>query len=70
MGYIIALILLLVIVPLLFMLLSRRPAGAGTDNPRQAGGVTPTRPSSDQPTPGASNLNQANPEAERRMPPG
>ena len=70
MGYIIALVLLLVVVPLLFILINRRPEGAGMDNTRRSGGVAPTRPSSDQPTPGASNLNQATPEAERRMPPG
>ena len=69
MGYIIALVLIIVIVPLLFMLLSRRPSGGGSGAP-QSGGVTPSLPSSDEPTPGAGNINQGTAEAERRVPPG
>ena len=70
MGYIIALVLLVVIVPLLFVLLSRRPSGAGTDGSPKAGGVSPSGPSSDAPTPGAATVNHGTAEAERRIPPG
>lgn len=70
MGYIIGFVLLVVVVPLLFVFLSRRQRGAGPLVGRHSGGVTPTRPSSDQPTPGAGTVNQAAPGAERRLPPG
>lgn len=70
MGYIIGLVLLVVIVPLLFVFLSRRQRGAGTLAGRHSGGVTPARPSSDQPTPGAGTVNETAPGAERRVPPG
>ncbi|MGH7944537.1 MAG: hypothetical protein ACREH8_12670 [Opitutaceae bacterium] len=71
MGYIIAIILLLIVVPLLFMMLSRRPSGAGTlDRRARSGGVTHLEPSSDQPTPQPGAVNQPEPGAERRLPPG
>lgn len=52
MGYIIALVLLLVFVPLLFLLLSRRTHAGGGIASRDHG-LSPSRPSSDQPTPPA-----------------
>ena len=72
MGYIIALVLLVVVVPLLFVLLNRRPRGAGSldGGERRSGGMTAMRPSSDQPTPGAGSVNETSPGAERRVPPG
>lgn len=52
MGYILGLVLLLVFVPLLFLLLSRRSIrGGGIESGDR--GMTPSRPSSDQPTPPA-----------------
>ena len=72
MGYIIALVLLLVVVPVLFVLLSRGSRGAGTlgGGERKAGGLSASRPSSDEPTPGAGTVNETSPEATRRVPPG
>lgn len=71
MGYIVALVLLVAIVPLLFVLLSRRTSGAGTATAKRGGrGITVEQPSSDQATPGADTLNQPSPGAERRIPPG
>jgi hypothetical protein len=71
MGYIIAIILLIIVVPLLFMILSRRPTGAGTlDRRARSGGVTPIEPSSDQPTPQAESVNQPEFGTDRRIPPG
>ena len=71
MGYIIAIVLLAIVVPLLFILLSRRTTSAGglVDKHRSRG-VTVSQPSSDQPTPRAENLNQPDPGADRRLPPG
>jgi hypothetical protein len=70
MGYIVALVLLLIVVPLLFLWMNRRPGGGEGGSGRRAGGVSVTRPSSDQPTPGAGNVNEASQDAERRVPPG
>ena len=71
MGYIIAIILLVIVVPLIFLLLSKRTSGAGTlGRAAHSGGVTPSQPSSDQPTPQAGSMNQPSAEAERRIPPG
>jgi hypothetical protein len=62
MGYIIGLIIVLLVLPLLFMLLSRRTRNTGGIDSRDHG-VTPSRPSSDQPTPRTAAQN-------RRIPPG
>lgn len=71
MGYLIGLVFLIIVVPLLFVLLSRRTASTGRlGGERHDRGVTVTKPSSDQPTPRADATNQATPEAERRLPPG
>jgi hypothetical protein len=52
MGYIIALVLLLIAVPLIFMLSSRRStSGGGVGTKSRDRGVTVSKPSSDQPTP-------------------
>lgn len=70
MGYIIALVILLVVVPLLFVLLSRRSAARGGIRAGDRG-VTHEEPSSDQPTPGAAGaVNQPRPGTEGRIPPG
>ena len=70
MGYIIALVVLAIIVPLLFVLLGRRSSASGMlDAKPKSGGVTPSRPSSDQPTPGAGSVNQAIGTG-REVPPG
>jgi hypothetical protein len=64
MGYIIGLVLLLIVVPLLFVLLSRRTASTGRlGRASHDRGVTVSQPSSDQPTP-------RNEQTERRLPPG
>lgn len=68
MGYIFALVLLVIVVPLVFLLLTRRPAGGGRAG-RADRGYTVEEPSSDQPSPGGT-VNQPTPEAERRLPPG
>ena len=72
MGYIIALVLLVIVVPLLFMALGRKSTATGgvARKGSRDRGVTVSRPSSDQPTPRADATNQAAPEAERRLPPG
>jgi hypothetical protein len=70
MGYGIAIIVLLV-VPLLFILLTRRTSSPGGVAAKQRGrGVTFSEPSSDQPTPLANATNQAAPGADRKLPPG
>jgi hypothetical protein len=63
MGYIFALVLLLIAVPLIFIMASRRTTSAGgmAAKPRDRG-VTVSKPSSDQP--------KATPATERRLPPG
>jgi hypothetical protein len=70
MGYIIALVILVVLVPLLFVLLSRRTSAGGGGMRHGEMGVTRTRPSADEPTPGAPGaINQPAPGAEKRIPP-
>ena len=69
MGYILALVLLFVVVPLLFMLLSRRTARGGMRS--RDHGMTVEQPSAEEATPGAAgSINQPAPGAERRLPPG
>jgi hypothetical protein len=71
MGYIIALVLIVVVVPLLFVLLSRRTTRAGgLGAGSHSRGVTVSQPSADTPTPRADGLNQPAPGAEKRLPPG
>lgn len=65
MGYIIAIVLLLLVVPLVFLLLGRRTGTAGGIR-RESRGVTVARPSSDQPTPRDSSRAPPGPE----IPPG
>jgi hypothetical protein len=68
MGYIIGIILLVIMVPLLFLMLSRRTSSTGglaaKDRDR---GVTVSRPSAEEPTPRADGLNQPAPGKERRL---
>lgn len=52
MGYIIGLIIVLLFVPLLFLMLTRRSTGGGGIG-RKDRGVTLDRPSADEPTPRA-----------------
>ena len=68
MGYLIALLAVVLVVPLLFMLLGRRTSGPGGISQRSRG-MTISEPSSDQPTPGAG-TNRNAPGTERRIPPG
>jgi len=71
MGYIIAVVLVLIAVPLVFLLAGRRTRSAGGLGAKSRDrGVTVEKPSSDQPTPRADALNQPAPGAERRLPPG
>jgi len=70
MGYIIALIVLVIVVPLLFVLLSRRSAAGGSGIRHGVRSVTREMPSADGPTPGAPrSLNQPKPGSEERLPP-
>lgn len=70
MGYILVFLALCLVVPLVLMLGRRTPAGGGGVR-RTSRGITVDSPSSDQPTPGASESpEQASPEAEKRIPPG
>jgi hypothetical protein len=71
MGYIIAIVLIAVVVPLLFMLLSRRTTSTGGLAEKQRSrGVTVSQPSSDQPTPRDDAINQPEPGREQQLPPG
>lgn len=72
MGYIFALAILILVVPLLLIILTRRTSGRGgiAHKPEERG-VTVSNPSSDQPTPrGDETVNKIEPGAERRLPPG
>jgi hypothetical protein len=62
MGYIIGLIFLLLIVPLVFMMLTRRTSSTGGIDAANHG-VTPDRPAADEPTP------RAGPGVDRHIPP-
>jgi hypothetical protein len=68
MGYIIGLVILAVVVPLLFLLLSRRTTGAGGagEKPHDRG-MTVSRPAAEEPTPRADGLNQPAPGKEQRL---
>jgi hypothetical protein len=72
MGYVIALVLLILAVPLIFILGARRTRSAGGLAAKSRDrGVTVSQPSSDQPTPrGDATVNHPAPGAERRLPPG
>jgi hypothetical protein len=70
MGYIIALILILIIVPLLVKTVGKRAGGAGLDQKREENQTIRSEPAADEPSPsGASAVNQATPSGERRLPP-
>ena len=68
MGYIAALVCLVVLVPLLFVLFSRRPPRGGLELHER--GVTPSEPAADAPTPGEAVVNRPRPGVEKRLPPG
>jgi hypothetical protein len=68
MGYIITFLVVLVLLPLLFVVLSRRSTGRGGITTR-GHGLTVAEPSADQPTPGKG-TNESAPGTERRIPPG
>jgi hypothetical protein len=72
MGYVIVLVLLIVAVPLIVIMGTRRARSAGGVASRSRDrGVTVSQPSSDQPTPrGDATVNHPAPGAERRLPPG
>jgi hypothetical protein len=62
MGYILGLVVVLILIPLLFMMLSRRTrVSGGIDSADH--GVTPDRPAADEPTP------RAGPNVDRKIPP-
>jgi hypothetical protein len=63
MGYITGIIIVLLLVPLLFLVLTRHGRTAGGIDSHDRG-VTPSEPSSDQPTP------RAGPGRDARIPPG
>jgi hypothetical protein len=66
MGYIITIVVLVLVVPLLFMMLTRRSrSGGGIDSSDH--GVTVLQPSSDQPTPPADRTSNS---PQNKMPPG
>jgi hypothetical protein len=71
MEYFWTIALVIVVLPLIVLLVSRRKSGAEGAKRQRDHGVTVEEPSSDQPTPGAKNaVNQPAPGAERRIPPG
>ena len=71
MGYIIGLIAIVVVVPLLFVLLSRRTHSAGgLAGQSRSRGMTVSEPSSDQATPRADATNQLPSDSAGRLPPG
>lgn len=68
MGYIIGIVILVIAVPLLFLMLSRRTSSAGGLAEKQRGrGVTVSRPAAEEPTPRADGLNQPAPGKEQRL---
>jgi hypothetical protein len=70
MGYIVALILVVLVVPLICLLLSRRTTGAGRLETHDRG-MTVSRPSSDQPTPPAGpRTDRPSTGADHGVPPG
>jgi hypothetical protein len=71
MEYVVVLVILIVVVPLLFAMLSRPARGAGgMAGKPHSGGVTPSEPSADQPSPAGGAVNQVAPGASERIPPG
>jgi len=71
MGYLVVLVLLLVVIPLMFVLLSRRPTGvSGRATNSRERGMTVAKPSADAPTARADAINQPAPGGEKRLPPG
>lgn len=70
MGYIIALVLLLIVTPLVVIMLARKAPGGARNIGKSDRGVTTSEPSADQPSAGGGAVNKPSPEAERRLPPG
>jgi hypothetical protein len=63
--------LLIVAIPVILLLVTRRKSSTESAGHQHDHGVTVAEPSSDQPTPGGENtINQPAPDAERRLPPG
>ena len=62
MGYLTALVLVVLVIPLLFVILSRRSTGAGGIDSTNRG-LTPNQPAADEPTP------RAGPGVDRHIPP-
>jgi hypothetical protein len=68
MGYIIALVLIAIVVPLIFILLSRRTSGgSGIESANH--GVTTSEPSAEDITPRAGPVVNPSPPSERKLPP-
>ena len=68
MGYIIGLVILAIVVPLVFMVLSRRTTSAGGLSDKQRSrGMTVSRPAAEEPTPRADGLNQTAPGKDERL---
>ncbi len=72
MGYLFIIIALVILVPLIFLFANSRPGVTGRGQRKEIGEPSPvrTKPSADQPTPGAGAVNQGTSEASRRLPPG
>jgi hypothetical protein len=71
MDYIIALIVLVIVVPLIFLFMGRASRGAGgMARKPHSGGVTPSKPSSDEPSAGGGAINQPPTGQGDRIPPG
>jgi hypothetical protein len=70
MGYIIAIVFILIVTPLLVMMLTRKASGGSRNIGNDDRGVTRSEPSSDEPSSGGGDVNQIRPGAERRIPPG
>ena len=69
MGYISVIVVAVLIIPILFAFFSRRPV-SNRESSQRDHGVTPSRPSSDQPTPRSGAVNRIDPDARKRIPPG
>jgi hypothetical protein len=69
-GYIIVIIVAIVLVPLLYVLMARRPGRSSSEGQRPIGKpVMVEEPASDEPTPAASSMKRDTTAAQKRTPP-
>jgi hypothetical protein len=69
-GYLILILLALVLIPVVYMLLTRRAGNSPTQGQRPIDKpVMVSEPAADEPTPAASSIRKDTSEAQRRIPP-